>query len=168
MMARKEIICFCLLALVVITTGISANAAESSFLRGLASSSDLDGEIIEVTGEAIGEVIKGDKGFWINIKSDDMNIGIFSPQPKEFNKIKYWGSYGQVGDTVKIRGTFYKNCPQHQISDIHLDELVVINKGHKVETPVSPKKVRLAVVLFAIFVFTAIVYFVKGKYGTRA
>lgn len=167
-MTRKTIFCFCLLVLGIIADGISAQAVESSLLGILTSSSDFDGKIIEVTGEAIGEVIKGDKGFWINIKSEDMNIGIFSPQPKEFNKIKYWGSYGQVGDIIKARGVFYKNCPKHQISDIHLDRLVVVNKGYIVETAVSPKKVRLAVVLFVIFVFIAIAYFVKGKYGTRA
>jgi len=166
-MVKKGIICFCLLVLVVITTGISVNAAENVTLKALVSSGDFDQKVVAVKGEVIGEVIKGDEGFWVNIKSKETNIGIFSPQSKEFNKIKHWGSYGQVGDTIKVTGVFYKNCPQHQISDIHLEELIIINKGHKVKELVSSKKMRLAVILFAVFIFTVIVYFLKAKYGTR-
>jgi len=168
MMVRKGIIYFCLLVSIAIAAGMSVLAAENTTLRALVSSSDFNGKVIEVSGEAIGEVIKGDKGFWINIRSEDINIGIFSHQAKEFSKIKYWGSYGRVGDTVKVRGIFYKNCFHHQVSDIHLIKLEVIDEGYKRELSVSSKKVRWAIILFAVFIFTAIVYFIKIKYGTKA
>lgn len=120
---------------------------------------------IEVVGEVVGEFLKDDEGVWINITSGSQQIGIFSDHKKVIEAITYWGEYRYSGDLVKVKGIFYKECPSHQISDLHLKTLEIIRKGHKNEFLISPKKKQLAIILSIICLMTAGLYFIKVKYG---
>jgi hypothetical protein len=130
---------------------------------------EFNGKIIEVEGEAIGELLIDTRsnGFWLNLGAEGYNISIFSSDRAHFSKVKEWGQYGQTGDWVKVKGIFKRDCPQHQISDIHLYSLEVLKKGYKKEILVLAWKVMAAIGLLIICLTSAIIYFIKANYGAR-
>jgi aspartyl/asparaginyl-tRNA synthetase len=142
--------------------------AKSSVLEAiLAFPEKFDGQEVRIEGEVIGEPLRDNQGVWINITSGLKQIGIFSADEKVIEKITYWGSYRETGDQVMIRGVFYQECPLHQKPDVHLKNLQVIKVGQKNDYPVSPQKKQLAMVLSLICLTTALIYFIKLKYGKR-
>lgn len=159
-----------LISLLLLISGISlipAFAQKNSLKEVLNNPSAFDRKVIEIEGEVIGEPLKAEGGLWINIASGSYNIGVFSSDLEVLNPIEFWGSYKEKGDRVRIKGTFYKNCPWHQISDVHLTTLEVVEKGYKKEILVSPQKVQLSIILFTICLATATLYFIKRKYGRK-
>lgn len=144
----------------VVFTG-AASAQPVSLKEILSSSAKFDGEIVEVEGEVIGDLIKDKDGAWINILSENNNIGIFSSDSRLDKAINFWGSYKENGDIVKIRGRFYNRCRRHQERDIHAESITVVKKGSFRNDSVAPYKIRLAVISFIICLTTAVVYFIK-------
>ena len=142
--------------------------AESYQLSDLLASPDsFDRKVITVDAEVVGEALKGESGVWGNIFSKGSNLGVFSKDPEAFRPITYWGSYKQTGDKVRVKGIFYKSCPQHQTSDIHLEDLKVLKKGHQNQMIVSSLRKRQAMVSFIIFLTITIIYLIRLKYGKR-
>ena len=162
---KKIRILFCLLFSFFIF-GFLASAEIFSIEKVLNNPSSFDQKLIVVEGEAIGEVLKDEEqGFWINISSQDHNVGVFSQNPDSFKDIVYWGQYEEKGDTVRVRGIFYETCPQHQIADIHLKELEVVKRGYKQTIDPSARKVALAKILFIICLILGLFYLIKAKYA---
>ena len=126
-----------------------------------------DSKTVEIEAEAIGEPLKADQGVWVNVTFNGYGLGIFSAEQEAIGKIEHWGSYKETGDFLRIRGVFYKNCPLHQISGIHLKDLKIIKKGEKRKVLVSPSKKKNALILFAVCFMTAIIYFIKRKYARK-
>ena len=126
---------------------------------------EFDEKMIEIKGEVIGEVLKTAQGSWINISSGIYSIGIFSDKNEAFDAISYWGNYKEIGDTLKVKGIFYKECVSHQIGDIHLESLEVIEQGYEKIALVSQGKIKIAIISFIICLTTAIIYLIKVKYG---
>jgi len=126
-----------------------------------------DGVEVVIEGEVIGEGLKDARGVWINILSGRKQIGVFSPDKKIAGLITYWGSYRYTGDQVRIKGVFYKDCPVYQISNVRLNSLEIIKKGHENEFSVSSQKQQLTIVLSIICLTIASVYLIKLKYGKR-
>lgn len=122
---------------------------------------------VEIEGEIIGELLKADKGLWINISSADQSMGVFLFDKEAVGAISHWGRYKVRGDRVKIEGVFYKDCPLHHVMDIHLDRLEVLEQGRVLEDSVPLFKVDLSIVFFVICLTMAIIYFIKLKHGTR-
>ena len=149
--------------------GVFSAWAQTTLLKDvLANPDSFDSKIIEIEGEVVGEVILTDKGAWVNIKNDSYNIGVFAQGKNAFGDIQHWGSYGQQGDWVKIKGVFNKDCSIHQISDLHLMSLEIQRAGHSKPTGVSGEKREAAIRFFIICLTTAVIYFIKVKYGKRA
>jgi len=142
---------------------------EVTSLREILSQPDsFDGVYVEVEGEAIGEPLRSnEKAAWLNIASGSYNLGIFSSDAETLKKISYWGGYKEEGDWLRAGGVFYKHCPLHQISDMHLEDLEIIEIGIKNEDVVALYKVRLAAVFFTICFITGLVYFIKRKRSKR-
>ena len=126
-----------------------------------------NGREVEIEGEVVGESLKDSRGVWINIVSGSNQMGVFSADKGVVESITYWGSYRYTGDQLRIKGIFYKDCPIHQISDVHLDTLEVIKKGYKNKVSISPQKRQLAIILSIICLMTAGLYLIKLKYGKR-
>jgi len=154
---RKNIILITLVFAVIFPCFVFAVSLEEI----LNAPAEFDSKAVEIEAEVIGNPLKGVNGVWLNVKSGESNIGVFSLDAAVLESIKYWGSYGQKGDKLKIKGIFYKNCPLHQISDIHLNSLAVIEKGCENKMAVSSERIRLAVMLFIICLTTGLIYFIK-------
>ncbi len=134
----------------------------------LTSPQEFSGQSITIEGEVVGEPLKDPQGVWVNIVSGSKQIGVFSSDKNMVDLITHWGSYRYRGDYLQVKGVFYKDCPVHQISDLHLEALRVIDQGQRREFVISAQKKRLAMMLSIICLTTAAIYFIKFQYGKRA
>ncbi|MFH1519822.1 MAG: hypothetical protein ABIE75_04535 [Candidatus Omnitrophota bacterium] len=166
MVGKLKFFTFCLLLLAFSTPFLSVQA--SVLDAALTSPQEFSGQSITIEGEVVGEPLKDSQGVWINIVSGSKQIGVFSSDKNIVDLITYWGSYRYRGDYLQIKGVFYKDCPVHQISDLHLEVLRVVQEGQRREFTVSAQKKRLAMILSIICLTTAAIYFIKVQYGKRA
>jgi hypothetical protein len=137
--------------------------ASPSIKEILKSPDKFDKKEIEIKGELIGEPLRDKDGFWINVSLDNFNIGIFITNKELLKKLKYWGSYKVKGDIVKIKGTFFKECPDHHERDIHAQEIIITKPGFLKKEVIPPFKFKLAMVSFIICLTITIIYFIKIK-----
>ncbi|MBP7087843.1 MAG: hypothetical protein KBB01_00950 [Candidatus Omnitrophica bacterium] len=160
------------LRLFLILTGVifSLLALQSAYADKVISLEELlkypdkfDGQKLTVEGEAIGNLLKGDSGYWINISSGGQALGIFASNKEAFVNIHYWGEYSAKGDLVQIQGLFYKSCPLHHLMDIHLEKIEIIKEGYRLTDSVSLFKIDLAILLFTICLVASTIYFIKFK-----
>ena len=154
------------LFILILTRGIPLVWSQSTDLGQILSApDDFDSRTVELEAEIIGEPLGTGKGIWINIKDDYSNLGVFIKEAKQLEGIEHWGSYKEKGDRLKIKGVFNKDCPRHQISDLHLQDFRVIERGYIRKLEVLPQKKRGAYLLSIIWLITALMYFIKVKYG---
>jgi len=165
MRIKLKLFIFCLL---YITLLIPLVYAESISLGDILDFPDnFSGKEVQIEGEVIGEPLNNPKGVWINISGQQKKIGVFIDDKRKIEEINQWGSYGTIGDQVRVEGIFYKECPDHQISDIHLQRLELISKGYKNEYTVAPSKVKLAKILSLICLVMGLIYLIRLRYGKR-
>jgi len=156
---------FCLL---LIVSAIPFAYAENISLEDVfASPEEFSEQEIQIEGEVIGEALNDAGGIWLNVSTGSQQIGVFSADKGMAEEITYWGSYSATGDQVRVKGIFYKECPDHQISDMHLGSLEVIRRGYRNEYKIFPRKQKLAKILSIICLTIAFIYFIKLKYGKR-
>ena len=127
---------------------------------------------VVIEAEAIGEVLKGKNGLWINVAQEGYQLGIFidrimlSRYPF-FEKITFFGSYHRQGDIIRVEGTFYDNCPIHFTRDIHATRITVKEKGKVLQENVSERKKDTFAILAIICLTLAGIYFIKVRYASR-
>ena len=147
---RKKI--FIVIIFIFLIFFTAQNCSEGVAINNLIENSrDHDGKKVEIKGEAIGDVmIRGNFG-WINIMDNTGAIGVWAKK-EDLEKIKFKGGYKNIGDTIKVTGTFNRACDEHGgDTDIHAKELLIVKIGHKVKHPIEIKKVVwLAVLLFIV------------------
>jgi len=156
---------FCLLFTTLLIPLVYAQSASLGDI--LAHPDNFIGKEVQIEGEVIGEPLNDPAGVWINISTKEQQIGVFVDNERKIEEITYWGSYSTTGDQVRVKGIFYKECLDHQISDIHLKSLELLGKGYKNEYTVSPGKVKLAKILSLICLVMALIYLIRLKYGKR-
>jgi aspartyl/asparaginyl-tRNA synthetase len=106
-----------------------------------------DGARIEYVGEVVGDMMARGEYVWLNVNDGTRAIGIWA-EKKLVKNIKKTGSYNYIGDKVKVVGDFHRACPEHGGDlDIHAEKLSVIEEGHKVEHPLNPAKIVVAIIL---------------------
>ncbi|MDP8290069.1 MAG: hypothetical protein P9M02_03770 [Candidatus Susulua stagnicola] len=155
---------FCLLFVVL---SIGFVYADSTSLEDILEFPDsYDGKEVQIEGEVIGEPLNGNLGVWVNV-SAKQQIGVFLADKEKIKEITYWGDYRTTGDQVRVKGIFYKDCPEHQISDVHCKSLEVVGKGHKNKYIISSQKKQLAKILSIIFLIIGLIYLIRLKYGKQ-
>ncbi|NQT28485.1 MAG: hypothetical protein HQ570_02690 [Candidatus Omnitrophica bacterium] len=165
MRIKLKLFIFCLL-LAVSATSIAW--AENDSLEDIFTSpKEFSEQQVQIEGEVIGEALRDAQGVWINISSGSSQIGVFSSDKSIIERIAHWGSYEETGDQLRITGIFYKECPDHQISDLHLASLEILREGYRNEYPISPQKQQLAKIFSMICLAIALVYLIRLKYGKR-
>lgn len=166
MRVKLKLFIFCLL--LIITSATFFAYAENISLEDIfAFPEEFSEKEVQIEGEVIGEPLNDPGGIWLNISTGSQQIGVFVFDKEKIEEITYWGSYEETGDHVRIKGIFYKECPDHQISDIHLGSLEIIREGYRNEYPISPQKQQLAKILSIICLAIAFIYLIKLKYGKR-
>ncbi|MCK4912238.1 MAG: hypothetical protein KAS05_00785 [Candidatus Omnitrophica bacterium] len=162
---KTKFFIFCLLFTALFTSFVYAENASLGDI--LASPNNFTGKEVQIEGEVIGEPLNDEAGVWVNVSTGQEQIGVFFEDKERIEEIIYWGDYSTTGDQIRVIGVFYKNCPEHQVSDLHLKSLKIIHKGYENEYVISPWKKQLAKILSMICLAMALIYFIKLRYGKR-
>ncbi len=93
-----------------------------------------DGQIVQVTGEVVGDNIRADLGGdyrWILLtsltSSETITVYMSAVQAE---KIDTFGQYGSTGTVLQVRGTFNLICDEHEgLSDLHAETVTVVQAG---------------------------------------
>ncbi|MCD8199445.1 MAG: hypothetical protein LUD25_00535 [Coriobacteriaceae bacterium] len=126
----------------------------------LSADDRLDGRAVRFSGEAIGTALSAEEGYrWVNLLSDGQEIGVLMNE-KQVAKIKHFGSYGEVGDTVTVRGVFHLACDAHADElEVHAANVKIKDRGHTVTRGFSSRRVTIAI----IFVVLAVAIYVVER-----
>ena len=103
-----------------------------------------DGQIIEYQGEVIGDVmLRGENG-WVNVSDGKAALGIWAPKTMLKN-IKITGGYRNIGDTVRIKGIFFRSSRDHG-GDLMIEalDITIARPGHKIERRIQHNKLIVA------------------------
>lgn len=165
---HKFIKTFIVLAFAVNCLILKAWAADIVEINSLIENiSGYDGQQVTVEGEAIGEVLKRSEYAWVNINDGTNAIGIWL-KSDDAKKIAYFGDYKHVGDTIRITGTFSRDCKEHGGDvDIHNSNIEIISKGYAVDEEIGHEKVIAAAILFCAVLIVLFFYFVLVKKKKR-
>lgn len=119
---------------------------------------ELDGQEVVIQGEAIGESMSRGDYSWVNINDGSNAIGVWLSSA-ELEKIKYYGDYKHIGDTVKITSVFYRACKEHGgEADLHAISFEVVEKGQPVNISVSISKIIVATILSTVAFFLYLIF----------
>lgn len=140
-------------ALLVSVQAPSAHALDArpvSIPRLIEEADKLDGTVVVIEGEAIGEALRADAGaVWVNVLDEGVAIGVW--MPRSFAEgIEHWGRYQETGDTVRVTGTVHLACDQHGGDlDVHATSLEVAAPGGPRRERVRQSDALLGVAGFA-------------------
>ena len=108
---------------------------------------ELDGRRVALEGEAIGSPMIRDSGAWVNIADRSGALGVWMGA-ETARGIARFGSYGAVGDTLRVTGVFHRACAEHGGDmDVHADGTIVTAPGRPVAHPVPAGRVVAALAL---------------------
>ncbi len=130
---------------------LGALAATQSATSILTDRAALDGTVVSLEGEAIGEMLRADPGaVWVNVLSDGTALGVYVPTT-DAGAVTVFGDYTHTGDIVRVTGVFNRACDQHGGDmDIHATQIEVVTPGSPREREVAIWKLGLAAAGFAL------------------
>lgn len=168
-MLQKSLISIVVLCTVMLFTGSQASAASAVPINDLIEKAiEYDGRTVTVQGEALGEVLERGEYAWVNISDGGNAIGIWMTL-EDAEKIKFFGDYKNIGDTLLITGVFSRNCAEHGGEvDIHCGTLEILSPGHRVAEAVGLSKILITLLLAALAASAVIAAFVLRKKETAA
>ncbi|MDF2586360.1 MAG: hypothetical protein K0S41_201 [Anaerocolumna sp.] len=138
------------LVLVIIVTfslSIDVSAESISLSELIENGTNMDGEELTIQGEAIGESMNRGDYSWININDGSAAIGVWL-KSKDAEKVSYFGNYKYIGDTIKLKGHFYRACKEHGgEADFHADSFEIVKEGHETIKKISNGKLVSAGIL---------------------
>lgn len=124
---------------------------------------ELDGQVVTIQGEVIGEKMNRGDYSWININDGSNVIGLWLSN-SETDKIHYYGDYKNSGDVIEVTGIFYKACKEHGGEpDLHVTGIHIVKDGYKVIEQLSGNKIISSIVLSIITMVIAFVFFKVKK-----
>lgn len=119
--------------------------------------SELDGELVEVEGEAIWPPLRRGEMAWLNIEDDSGAIGVWLPA-ECLASIERYGSYSDLGDRLRLKAVFHRACPEHGGDlDLHAQSCTVIGRGTRVEHGLPTWKIVASIACCALAGFMALV-----------
>jgi hypothetical protein len=122
-----------------------------------------DGQVVQFTGEAIGEAMRRGTMAWIHLNDDAYGLADAGASPglagsnsgiavwvdsAMASRIAFFGTYRRHGDLVEVTGTFHAACPQHGgDTDIHATSLRVVRPGYTTVRLIRPSRTIAATIL---------------------
>ncbi len=158
-MCKTLKLCVLTAALAAVLAGLAAAADVTAVNELVDRSLQWNGKTVAIEGEAIGEMLPRGNYAWVNV-NDGMNaIGVWMPLA-DAKKISVYGDYHHTGDTLRVTGTFSRDCAEHGGDvDIHSDSVQIVKTGGAVGHPVSGSKKAAAAGLSAAALLAALFCF---------
>ena len=131
-----------------------------------------DGKIVQVSGEAIGDVFAEspvrNKHFWVTLTSVDadnpatISVLMSKDQAKQ---IDHLGRYGVVGTTLQVRGIYHQACQEHEgIPDVHASSVSVLARGYEHPDLLEVERFIPGVLAIGLgLIFMTIYYFIRER-----
>jgi len=115
------------------------------------SALDLDGTVVTVQGEAIGEDLRADRDHrWVNVLGEGTAVGVFMTN-EQAGLIGMYGDHKNDGDVIEVKGVFNRVCSEHAGEfDIHAEQVTVVSAGARRETSPQPWKGLVGLGLIAV------------------
>lgn len=148
--------------------------ADSSFLydtsiSSLATADSFqDAQIVQIRGEVVGDCINDESrsdACWITLAEQEVeNPAVISVlmTNEQASAIDTFGNYSKRGTILQVRGTYYLNCSEHQgLSDVHTEEVSVIEQGAPIEHEVNPAILTAA--FFSILMGLGLLFFYSWR-----
>lgn len=153
-MVKKSLI----LVLLFMVFALPIHASSWSINELVENADMLDGVVVTIEAEAIGEVLERGEFAWVNINDGTNAIGVYVPID-EAKKIAYFGDYQHTGDTLRFSAVFHNACVEHGGEmDLHASSITIVNVGSLRNHPID----SLKVIVFGFLAFLTLaigVYF---------
>lgn len=143
----KLSIMFTAILICLLARSVLAHASTVPIGDLIEKSIEYDNNLVEVTGEVIGDVMFRGNMAWVNIGDRTGVIGVWISS-KQAEKIRFAGDYQHQGDTVKVTGIF-KRDNEKQGGDLSIEGkmLETIKFGKAVHHSISYMKLGSGVIL---------------------
>jgi len=136
--------------------GISLSSDAVSIRDLFEESQKYDGQMVVITGEVVGDIMRDGENFWVNVGNNGFFIGVVLNAELR-NRIGHTGRYNMKGDIIEISGVYHLHCPQHMGErDIHAEQIEILTVGEQQEEFIETGKVVMSIILglvTIIFVF---------------
>lgn len=98
-----------------------------------------DNRDVQLYATATGSPLNAGNGqTWVNVKDGAAMIGICMDSELA-RSIEHYGSYGENGDILLVKGTYHLACPEHNGElDVHAAEIEVASEGGPKEDSLDP------------------------------
>ncbi len=109
---------------------------------------DFEGKEIIIQGEVIGDVMPRQNGYlWFNVQDPTGVIGVWV-HGELAREIIVAGDYNYQGDELEISGVFVRaDSELAGETCLRAKSIDILRRGHKVEHPLNPIKIKIAAVL---------------------
>lgn len=135
-------------------------ATECTVAELIAVEEDLDGAVVRVTGEVVGEAIDAGDGehTWIAISADGVSMSVWMTTA-DAETIQHYGDYDEIGDTITVEGIYHMDCSAHDGDlDIHVTSMTLDDEGSASVAELDVGKLRVAIVIVAVGLVLGFVY----------
>ena len=153
-MVKKSLI----LVLLFMVFSLPVHASSWSINELVENADMLDGVVVTIEAEAIGEVLERGDNAWVNINDKSNAIGVYVPI-EEARKIKFFGDYKHTGDTIRFSAVFHNACVEHGGEmDLHASTITIVKTGSPTNHPID----ALKLIIFGFLAFLTLgigVYF---------
>ena len=123
----------------------------------------LDGQVVVFQGEVIGDMMRRQDHYWINVSGNGTAIGVWITAGQR-KSISLSGQYGVIGDEVKIIGRFSQACPEHGGDlDIHAISVEIVSPGAAVADQLNTGRLALAAALL-VLALIALVLLIRHQF----
>jgi hypothetical protein len=146
----RKMISIILVIVICVCPGLAlADGVDVSSNDLINNAGEYNGKEIVYTGEMIGDILSRGEYSWINVSDGSNAIGIWV-KSDDIKDIDELGEYTAHGDTVKIKGIFYRACPAHGGDmDIHAQSIEIIQEGYATSHDMAIWKIIIGPILLA-------------------
>lgn len=113
-------------------------------------------QTVQVVGEVVGDRIDSEfigDDCWILLQATDKSyseVSVIMPYSMS-SVIDRYGSYGNIGTKIQVRGTFHLACKDHEgLSDLHAEHVTLVSPGAEMSSPVNSGNLIWGIVLLVL------------------
>lgn len=149
----QRIILITIITVIFSSLTVLASEATTSVSELIDNGREYNSKVINIQGEAIGELLERGEYSFVNINDGTSAIGIYL-KTTDGEMIKSFGNYHKIGDSVSVTGVFNRACKEHGGDmDIHCDSIQIVFDGYERTHNISKFKIIFIIVLMPFVIY---------------